>query len=127
MPVAARDGEVVVVGPRSSPVLQPALRVRAFVRDDRSGPDIVVRLVTPEGAATMRIGRDRLDPVDEDTAADVTLRGEVDVLAAALDPQQVPALLSDGQLQIDGDPRAVRRLAKVFAPPRVRRSGHTPT
>ncbi|WP_102143729.1 winged helix-turn-helix transcriptional regulator [Mycobacterium hubeiense] len=97
-----------------------ARAVRAFVREDRSGPDTVVRLVTPEGATTMRIGRHSVDTVDDDTAVDVTLTGDVDVLAAAMDPGRVPALVADGKLNIDGDPRAVRRLAKVFAPPRVR-------
>ncbi|BBX29893.1 winged helix-turn-helix transcriptional regulator [Mycolicibacterium alvei] len=94
--------------------------VRAFVRADRDGPPVTVRLMTPEGQATVEISPDRVDACEDGTAADVTLTGEADVLGAAMDPAQVPALVADGRLVIDGDPAAVRRLAKVFAPPRVR-------
>lgn len=51
---------------------------------------------------------------------DVTLTGAAEVLAAAMDPGQVENLVAAGLLTIDGDARAVRRLAKAFAPPRVR-------
>lgn len=94
--------------------------VRAFVREDRDGPPVAVRLVTPEGQATVEIGPDRVDVCEDGTAPDVTLTGEAEALGAAMDPAQVPALVADGRLVIDGDPAAVRRLAKVFAPPRIR-------
>ncbi|WP_135457193.1 winged helix-turn-helix transcriptional regulator [Mycobacterium sp. DL99] len=94
--------------------------VRAFVSADRDGPPVTVCLVTPEGQATVEIGPDRIDACEDGTAADVTLMGEAEVLGAAMDPAQVPALLADGSLVIDGDPAAVRQLARVFAPPRIR-------
>ncbi|OFB39105.1 HxlR family transcriptional regulator [Mycolicibacterium sp. (ex Dasyatis americana)] len=94
--------------------------VRAFVHVDRDGPPVTVCLVTPEGQATVEIGPDRVDACEDGTPADVTLTGEAEVLGAAMDPAQVPALVADGRLVIDGDPAAVGRLAKVFAPPRAR-------
>ncbi|NKZ14204.1 transcriptional regulator [Mycolicibacterium septicum DSM 44393] len=94
--------------------------VRAFVRADRDGPPVTVCLVTPEGQATVEIGPDRIDACEDGTVPDVTLTGEAEVLGAAMDPAQVPALVADGSLVIDGDPAAVRQLAKVFAPPRIR-------
>ena len=94
-----------------------ARAVRAYVRPDRPGPALVVRLVTTEGAATIRIGPDSVDPVGDDAAVDVTLTGQAEVLAAAMDPHRVGDLVAAGQLHIDGEPRAVRRLAKVFDSP----------
>ncbi|WKG02007.1 winged helix-turn-helix transcriptional regulator [Mycolicibacterium sp. HK-90] len=94
--------------------------VRAFVREDRAGPPVTVRLVTPEGQAVIEIGPDRVDVCEDAKAVDVTLSGEAEVLGAAMDPAQVPALLADGRLVIDGDPAAVERVAKAFAPPRIR-------
>ncbi|MBU9766203.1 transcriptional regulator [Mycobacterium sp. TNTM28] len=94
--------------------------VRAFVREDRVGPPVTVRLVTPEGQAVIEIGPERVDACEDGTAADVTLTGEAEALAAAMDPAHVPGLLADGRLAIDGEPDAVNRLAKVFAPPRIR-------
>ena len=95
--------------------------VRAYVRADRTGPAVTVRLVTPEGHAAVAIGPDTVDDLDDDAPVDVTLTGEVEVLAAAMDPDRVPDLVSSGALHITGEPRAVRRLAKVFSPPRARR------
>ncbi len=97
-----------------------ARAVRAYVHPDRTGPDLVVRLATPEGATIIRIGRDRVDAIADDTRVDVTLTGEVEALAAAMDPRRVPELVAAGELQIDGEARAVRRLAKVFDTQRVR-------
>ncbi|MFV8050287.1 winged helix-turn-helix transcriptional regulator [Mycobacterium sp. 48b] len=94
--------------------------VRAFVSADRDGPPVTVRLVTPEGQATVEIGPDRIDACEDGAVVDVTLTGEAEVLGAAMDPAQVPALVADGRLVIDGDPAAVSRLAKAFAPPRIR-------
>jgi hypothetical protein len=37
-----------------------------------------------------------------------------------MDPRRVPELVAAGELQIDGEARAVRRLAKVFDTQRVR-------
>jgi DNA-binding HxlR family transcriptional regulator len=97
-----------------------ARAVRAFVRADRTGAPVSVRLVTPEGQAAMTIGPDSVDDLDDDAAVDVTLTGEVDVLTAAMNPDRVPDLVSSGALQVAGEPRAVRRLARAFSPPRVR-------
>ncbi|NDV11123.1 transcriptional regulator, partial [Rhodococcus sp. IEGM 248] len=74
----------------------------------------------PEGQATVDIGPERIEACEDATVVDVTLTGEAEVLGAAMDPAQVPALVADGRLVIDGDPAAVRQLAKVFAPPRIR-------
>lgn len=76
--------------------------------------------MTPDGQAAVVIGPDSVDTCDDGTAVDVTLTGEAEVLAAAMDPARVPDLVSDGRLVIDGDPAAVERLAKAFAPLRVR-------
>lgn len=94
--------------------------VRAYVRVDRSGPPVTVRLVTPEGGATVLIGPDIVDTVDDDALADVTLTGAAEALAAAMDPACVGELVTAGALTIEGDPRAVRRLGKLFEAPRAR-------
>ena len=97
-----------------------ARAVRAYLRPDRTGPDVVVRMDIPQGATTLRIGPDSVDVLDDDAPVDVVLIGDVDVLAAAMDPGRVAELVSSGQLHIDGAQRAVQRLAKAFTPPRVR-------
>jgi DNA-binding HxlR family transcriptional regulator len=94
--------------------------VRAYVREDRSGPPVTVRLVTPEGHATVVIAPHGVDTVDDDTPVDVTLTGEADVLAAAMDPGRVAELVTTGRLRIDGEPRMARRLGKLFEAPRAR-------
>lgn len=94
--------------------------VRAYVREDRSGPPVTLRLVTPEGQATVKIGPSSVDAVSDDTDADVTLTGEAENLAAALNPGQVAGLVAAGRLVVAGDRGAVRRLAKAFAAPAVR-------
>ncbi|KUI30711.1 helix-turn-helix domain-containing protein [Mycobacterium sp. GA-2829] len=96
-----------------------ARAVRAYVRSDRTGPDLVVRLATPQGGATVSIGQ-RVEVVDDDVPPDVVLTGEVDVLAAATDPTRVDELVSAGRLHIAGDPEAIRQLPEIFTPPRVR-------
>lgn len=97
-----------------------ARAVRAYLRPERAGAPVSVRLVTPEGQAAVSIGPDAVDDLDDDAAVDVTLTGEVEVLTAAMNPDRVPDLVSSGGLQIAGQPRAVRRLARAFSPPRVR-------
>jgi DNA-binding HxlR family transcriptional regulator len=94
--------------------------VRAYVRNDRGGSPVTVRFVTPEGGATVHIGRDAVDTVDDDAPADVTLTGAAETLAAAMDPGRVGELVGAGALTIEGDPRAVRRLGKMFDAPRAR-------
>lgn len=94
--------------------------VRAYVRDDRTGPPVTVRMVTPEGQAAVEINEHTVESLDDEADVDVTLTGAAEVLAAAMDPVQVENLVAAGRLTIDGDARAVRRLAKAFAPPRVR-------
>lgn len=97
-----------------------ARAVRAYVRDDRTGPDLVLRLATPQGGATILIGTRRVELVGDEVAPDVVLTGEVDVLAAATDPARVEELAAAGRLHVAGAPEAVRQLAEVFTPPRVR-------
>jgi DNA-binding HxlR family transcriptional regulator len=97
-----------------------ARAVRAYVRDDHTGPDLVLRLATPQGGATIRIASSRVDLVGDDVAPDVVLTGEVDVLAAATDPERVDDLVAAGRLHVAGAPQAVRQLAEVFTLPRVR-------
>ncbi|BCI54543.1 transcriptional regulator [Mycolicibacterium litorale] len=119
----ARWGRHLLTTRAPSDLVRPewlARAVRAYVRDDRSGSDLVLRLATPQGGATVRIGSSRVDVVDDDIAPDVVLTGEVDVLAAATDPRRVDELVAAGRLHIAGAPDAVRRLGEVFAPPRVR-------
>jgi len=94
--------------------------IRAYVRDDRPGPELVLRLATPQGGATMRIGAERVEVVDDDVPPHVVLTGDVDVLAAATDPDRVADLAAAGRLHVAGAPQDVSRLAEVFAPPRVR-------
>ncbi len=50
---------------------------------------MTVRLVTPEGRATVLIAPER---VDADAPADVTLTGAVETLTAAMDPALVGEL-----------------------------------
>ncbi|WP_197377710.1 winged helix-turn-helix transcriptional regulator [Mycolicibacterium baixiangningiae] len=119
----ARWGRHLLTTRAPTDVVRPewlARAVRAYVRPDRTGEDLVVRLATPQGGATVRITADEVLDESDDVAADVILTGDVDVLAAALDPGRVPDLVSAGRLHIAGEPSAVRRLTKMFALPRVR-------
>lgn len=119
----ARWGRHLVETRTPGDAVQPAWlarAVRAYVRADRTGAPVSVRLVTPEGKAAMTIGPDTVDDLDADAAVDVTLTGEVDVLTAAMNPDRVPDLVASGALRVEGEPRAVRRLARAFSPPRVR-------
>lgn len=86
--------------------------VRAYVRPDRSGPPVTIRLLTPEGEATIAIGPDVVEHVDAEP--DVTLAGSAETLFAAMDPARVTDLLSSGALKIDGPPDVVRRLVGLF-------------
>jgi ubiquinone biosynthesis protein UbiJ len=94
--------------------------VKAYVREDRTGADLVVRLATPQGGATVRIGATQVDAVDDDVVPDVVLTGDVEALAAATDPTRVAELAAAGRLHVAGEPQALRRLSQVFAPPRSR-------
>lgn len=94
-----------------------ARAVRAYIRDDRSGPAVSVRLVTPEGASAMAIGTDTVDALTDDDPVDVTLTGAAETLTAAMDPVRVGDLVASGALTVDGDPRAVRRFARLFDSP----------
>ena len=94
--------------------------VKAYVREDRSGPDLVVRLAIPQGGVTIRISEAHVEVVGDDVAPDAVLTGDVDVLAAATDPDRVGELVAAGRLHVAGTPQALRRLSKAFAPPRVR-------
>jgi DNA-binding HxlR family transcriptional regulator len=97
-----------------------ARAVSAYVRDDRSGPPLTLRLDTPEGSVTVCIDADGVRRVADDAAADVTLSGAAETLAAAMNPARTDDLIAAGRLRIDGDARTVRQLATVFAGPRAR-------
>lgn len=88
--------------------------VRAYIRPDRTGPPITIRLVTPEGDATVTVSPDAVEAVADDTEPDVTLTGSAETLFAAMDPDRVSELVASGALQIDGTPGAVRRIAGLF-------------
>lgn len=94
--------------------------VQAYVRPDRTGPDLVLRLATPQGGATLCIGADRVEVLGDDVVPDVVLTGDVDVLADATDPDRVEELAAAGRLHVAGSPEAVRRMSEAFARPRVR-------
>ncbi|MGV0655408.1 helix-turn-helix domain-containing protein [Mycolicibacterium thermoresistibile] len=105
---------------RAGDVVRPhwlARAVRAHVRPDRTGPPLSVRLVTPEGAAAVRISADAVEDLDDDTAVDVTLTGAAEVLAAALHPDRAAELVAQGRLRVDGRADALRRLAEVVTAP----------
>jgi DNA-binding HxlR family transcriptional regulator len=91
-----------------------ARAVRAYVRADRPGVDLALRLATPEGSATMRITADTVATLPDDSVVDVTLEGQAETLMAAMDPARVAALVASGALRIDGTKRALRQLAGVF-------------
>lgn len=92
--------------------------VRAYVRDDRPGPPLTVRLVAPEGRATVTITADGVETVaDGDVDVDVTLTGEAETLFAAMDPDRVGGLTASGELSVEGEPAAVGRLAELFLRP----------
>jgi DNA-binding HxlR family transcriptional regulator len=119
----ARWGRHLLTTREPKAVVRPqwlARAVRAYLREDRSGPDLVVRLATPRGGTTLRITADAVREESDDAGADVMLTGDVEVLAAALDPDRVPELVAAGRLHIAGEPPAVRQLAKMLVPPRVR-------
>ncbi|BBY14733.1 winged helix-turn-helix transcriptional regulator [Mycolicibacterium litorale] len=122
----ARWGRHLLTTRTPTDVVRPewlARAVRAYVREDRTGPDLVLRLATPQGGATVRIGAGRVETVGDGDAAiapDVVMTGEVDVLAAATDPRRVDDLVAAGRLHVAGAPEALRQLAAVFSPPRVR-------
>lgn len=97
-----------------------ARAVRAHLRADRHGPAVSLRLATPDGSAAVVITADRIETLADDEDADVTLSGPAEIVAAALDPDQVADLLAAGRLRIDGDPEAVHRLGELFAPVPVR-------
>jgi len=129
---------------RPADVVNPrwlGLAVRALLRTDRPGVDIVVRLEVPEGSATLHITEatvtditDADDGPDSGTGGpdcgtggpdgstgggagrrpDVVLAGEAEVLAAALDPARRTALVASGELTVTGDADAVRSLAALF-------------
>ncbi|CAJ1580793.1 winged helix-turn-helix transcriptional regulator [[Mycobacterium] wendilense] len=90
--------------------------VRAHVRPDRPGVDIVLRLVMPEGPWVGRIGEREIEDLDGDVAADITLTGSAETLMAATDPDRVVALQEAGELAVDGDPAALAALSRVFDP-----------
>ena len=58
--------------------------------------------------------------VDDHAPVDVTLTGAVETLTAATDPALVGELGASGSLLVEGEPRAVRRVGKLFEAPRVR-------
>lgn len=90
-----------------------ARAVRAYVRSERPGVDLVLQLVTPQGATTLHIHEHGIDTVSTDP--DITLTGSVETLVAAMNPAQFAGLVSAGALVVDGKRAAVRELAQVFS------------
>ena len=88
--------------------------VRTLLRPDRTGVDVTLALRTPDGDATLRITDDRVDALDPDAPADVTLTGAVEDLVVALDPAQAARLVADGRVTVDGSRAAVRQVAAAF-------------
>lgn len=118
----ARWGRPLLATREPRAVVRPqwlARALRAYLRPDRGGPDLVVRLATPQGGTTMRITAETVEEESDDTVADVMLTGDIEVLGAALDPDQVPELMSAGRLHVAGEPAAIRRFAKLLLPQRV--------
>lgn len=114
----ARWGRRLVQTREPGDVLQPqwlARAVRAYIRDDRTGPPVVLSLVTPEGAVTLAVDDRGVHSVGEDRPVDVTLRGSGETLFAAMDPGRIADLVASGLLQVDGKRDAVRRVADLFA------------
>jgi DNA-binding HxlR family transcriptional regulator len=104
---------------RPDDVVRPrwlGMAVRALVRRDRPGVDMVLRLDVPEGSAGLHITEAAVTDVvpPEGDAADVVLAGEAESLIAALDPGRLPDLLASGDLTVSGDASAVRTLATLF-------------
>ena len=94
-----------------------ARAVRTLLRPDRTGVDVTLALRTPDGDTTLHITDDRVDLVDPDEPAAVTLTGAVDDLLAALDPARAADLVADGRVAVEGDRDAVRQVAGSFAGP----------
>ena len=92
--------------------------VRSRLRPDRGGVDLTLALRTPETAVTLRITGDRVNTLDDEAAADVTLTATVEDLAAALDPDRAARLVDQGRLTVEGRRRHVRQLASLFVPDR---------
>jgi len=108
---------------RPTDVVRPrwlAQAVRALARPDRTGVDLVLRLVVPEGAITLHVTDDAVVEVPDagggepSRAPDVVLTGEAEALAGALYPARAPALVAGGALRVDATPEAAAALATLF-------------
>jgi len=112
----ARWGRHLIETRRPDDVVRPewlARAARAYARADRPGIDLVLALQTPEGAVRLRIDSRAIEAVDDEP--DVSLTGEAEALAAAMDPAKFAGLVSSGALVVDGSRAALRQLAGVFA------------
>lgn len=113
----ARWGRALIEERDPDDVLHPewlGRAVRALIRDDRPGVDLTARFSTPEGTVTLRITPDAVEARSDDEPATVTLTGEVEDLAVAMDPQRARDLIASGDLEVEGEPAAVRALAHLF-------------
>jgi DNA-binding HxlR family transcriptional regulator len=92
-----------------------ARAVRAGIRSDRPGVDLVVRFELPEGEFALHIDDRVVEPVDVEDPADVVLRGKVEDLAAlSADPSSADSLVAAGRLEIEGKATAIRRFSGLF-------------
>lgn len=99
--------------------------VRAFVRPDRRGPQVTVRFVLPEGVAALAIGPHAVDVIaDADAPVDVTLIADIETLTTAMNPDraaEIAGLVESGELEIQGDPQLVQRVASFFGTAQAQR------
>ncbi|GCA97819.1 helix-turn-helix domain-containing protein [Mycolicibacterium sp. NCC-Tsukiji] len=89
--------------------------VRAHLRPDRGGPTLVVRFEAADATSvTLRITADDVQTLTADAPADVVIAGEIESLAASLDPYRVSDLTAGGQVRVEGSASAVRRLSAMW-------------
>lgn len=114
----ARWGRPLLTVRRPGDVVHPrwwVRAVRAHLRPDRDGPNLVVRFETlDEMEVTVRITADEVQTCAADAPADVVIAGEVESLAAALDPHRVSDLTASGRLRVEGSASAVGRLSAMW-------------
>ena len=91
-----------------------ARAVSAIVRPDRAPVDLVVRLCLPEGASTLRITDTSVEAIGDHVPVDVTLTGDAELLAQAIEPRRAAELIAAGDITVVGTQHCVRELAEVF-------------
>ncbi|WP_116997393.1 winged helix-turn-helix transcriptional regulator [Desertimonas flava] len=114
----ARWGRPLLAERADGDVVAPAWFARSMasaMRKDRPGTDLLVRLDTDALTVDLHITEDAVTVSDADAPPHVTLTGSLEAIAAALDPQAAAELVASGQLTVEGAPRRVRQLSRLFA------------